>query len=331
MALPLSRIVEEVLGAAENHARETKHVDVSTADLLLALALIKPSLAAEALAMENVTPEGVRRRIAARASTNSAPGTAMSESEDVRTALESAEWEANGTSSAAIEPEHLLTALMKTSADPNEASRIVHELGSTTSRVRERVQQLAQQRQSKRIFVAHGRDSEARDVLFDFLRSLSLEPLQWESIVKISEEMSPPLSRALARALDNAQACVVLMTPDDFGQLHRDFHEDADSPSDTSVNGQPRQNVIFEAGMALSKMPERTLFVEVGRLRGFNDMAGLNVVRLTPDVTTCMERLTKISQRLKSAGCAVDDSGTDWLRYAHRFAQLRAYTRGPSS
>jgi predicted nucleotide-binding protein len=330
MALPRSRTFQDVLDAAESYSRENRHSEVSTADLLLALASIGPSLAAEALALENVTGDGIRRRIGAR--TNAF--FVVRDAEDARAALESADVEARSTNSAEVEPEHLLASLMKINTEPNEASRIVHELGSTTSRVRERVQRLAQQRpvlQSKRVFVVYGRDGEAEGAMFDFLRALSLEPLGWEKIVELSQEMSPHLSRALARSLDNARATVVLMTPDDFGQLHPDFHQDEDPATETKPTGQPRQNVIFEAGMAMSKMPERTLFVEIGTLRGFSDVGGMNVVRITPDAATNMERLRKIIQRLRTAGCTVDDSGTDLLPYARRFAALKAHTRGPIS
>jgi len=54
--------------------------------------------------------------------------------------------------------------------------------------------------------------------------------------------------------------------------------------------------------------PSRTVLVEIGEIRRASDFEGLNAVRLTNDVT----RRSALVSRLKTAGCAVDDSGSDW-------------------
>ncbi len=56
------------------------------------------------------------------------------------------------------------------------------------------------------------------------------------------------------------QAVVVLLTAEDqAGLLPRLADEDHD---DVLLRGQPRQNVILEAGMAMGIDPSRTLLVE---------------------------------------------------------------------
>ena len=67
-------------------------------------------------------------------------------------------------------------------------------------------------------------------------------------------------------------------------------------------------NVIFEAGLALGKYPERTILVQVGALKPFSDIAGRHFVRLRNSSKSRQE----LAQRLKLAGCEVNLSGTDW-------------------
>ena len=85
---------------------------------------------------------------------------------------------------------------------------------------------------------------------------------------------------------------------------------------------QPRPNVLIELGMALSAYRNRTIIVELGRLRRIADLDGLNVIRFDGSGTA----IGKLVERLKLAGCAVDDTGSDW-RETHRFHGLDSYTR----
>jgi hypothetical protein len=74
--------------------------------------------------------------------------------------------------------------------------------------------------------------------------------------------------------------------------------------------------------MALMAYPERTVIVEVGRLRHVADTAGLNVIRFDGTESA----LAKIVARLKLAGCPLDDSRPDWRETWH-FRNLSAYRR----
>lgn len=178
----------------------------------------------------------------------------------------------------------------------------------------------------RKVFVIHGRDEQARQAVFTFLRALDLQPLEWESIVHATGRVSPSLLEAVTAAFTRAQAVVALLTPDDIVRLHPDLWGAHEPAMETGLMCQARPNVLFEAGMAFGVMPERTLIVQIGEIKPFSDIGGLNYVKLNP---TTAEPLQKIAQRLKVvARCAVDDSGTDWLDLS-RFAGLDAFRRRP--
>jgi predicted nucleotide-binding protein len=172
------------------------------------------------------------------------------------------------------------------------------------------------------VFVIHGRDDQARKALWAFLQAIDLHPLDWEEVVRRTGKSSPYMGEVLQQAFEHNQAAIVLLTPDDGASLHPSLHG-ADEPAfETDVAGQARPNVLLEAGMALGLQPERTVVIEIGRLRPVSDMAGLNVIRFNGTV----ESLNKIAGRLAGAGCAVNTHGTDWLDVT-RFKNLAAYTR----
>ncbi|MEU6592276.1 TIR domain-containing protein [Streptomyces sp. NPDC046881] len=174
----------------------------------------------------------------------------------------------------------------------------------------------------RNVFVVHGRDEEVRLRMFDLLRLLDLRPLEWEDLVKATGQTAPFLGEVVAGAPALAQAALVLLTPDDIVQLHPDLHGRSEPPYETEPTGQPRPNVLIELGMVLMAYPERTLMVEVGELRTIADIAGRNVIRF--DGTEAA--LRKIAERLKLAGCAVDDTRSDWLQ-TWPYRHLSAYGR----
>jgi predicted nucleotide-binding protein len=162
----------------------------------------------------------------------------------------------------------------------------------------------------RRVFVVHGRDSNARDAMFAFLRSIDLYPLEWAEAVTETGKASPYVGDVLDEAFSIAQAVVVLMTPDDVACLQEPFRKPGDPPHETELTPQARPNVIFEAGMAMGRSPDRTVLVELGELRPFSDVGGRHVIRL--DNTT--QRRQELAQRLETAGCPVSMTGTDWHR-----------------
>ena len=107
-------------------------------------------------------------------------------------------------------------------------------------------------------------------------------------------------------ALNEAQAVVVLMTPDEITYLRREY-SNGDQDPDAQPAAQARPNVLFEAGMALGRNPDRTVLVELGNLRPFSDIAGRHVLRMRNDSQSRQE----LARRLTTAGCRVDLTGSD--------------------
>ncbi|GAA3156820.1 TIR domain-containing protein [Streptomyces echinatus] len=174
----------------------------------------------------------------------------------------------------------------------------------------------------RNVFVVHGRDEEVRLRMFDLLRLLDLHPLEWEDLVRATGKTAPFLGEVVGKAPELAQAALVLLTPDDVVQLHPDLRGRSEPPYETEPTGQPRPNVLIELGMVLMAYPERTLMVEVGELRTIADIAGRNVIRFDGSEGA----LRKIAERLKLAGCTVDDTRSDWLQ-TWPYRHLSAYTR----
>lgn len=157
------------------------------------------------------------------------------------------------------------------------------------------------------VFVVHGRNEVLRKAMFDFLRSINLAPLEWTQAVALTGAGSPYIGQVLDAAFAHAQAVVVLMTPDEIAYLQPRYAVGEHDP-DTAPATQARPNVLFEAGMALGRDERRTVLVEVGQVRPFSDVAGRHAVRLN----NSLPLRQALAQRLATAGCAVDLSGTDW-------------------
>ena len=160
----------------------------------------------------------------------------------------------------------------------------------------------------RRVFVVHGRDEQNRKAMFAFLRSIDLDPIEWSEARRATGRPMPYIGDILDRAFSMARAVVVLLTPDDEARLREAFRTEGDPRHETDLTGQARPNVLFEAGMAMGRHPERTILVECGRLRPFTDIAGLHVVRFDSDSTTRQE----LAHRLEDAGCRINLQGTDW-------------------
>lgn len=158
------------------------------------------------------------------------------------------------------------------------------------------------------VFVVHGRNDSLRSSVFDFLRSVNLKPMEWTQAVALTGQGAPYIGQILDSAFGHAQAIVVLFTPDEVAYLQPRFSSGDDDP-DVQPAAQARPNVLFEAGMALGREPERTVMVEIGQVRSFSDVAGRHVVRLD----NSSESRQAFARRLETAGCDVDLTGTDWL------------------
>jgi predicted nucleotide-binding protein len=163
----------------------------------------------------------------------------------------------------------------------------------------------------RRVMVVHGRNLKARDAMFRFLRSVELAPIPWHQAVSETGVGSPHNLAAVRAAMDVAQAVVVILTPEERAGLLPELA----SPDDTGevqVRGQPRQNVILEAGMAMGVNQEHTILVELGPVREASDFAGLNRVSL--DNTPA--RRNEFLKRLERIGCEVVDTA-EYFDAAH--------------
>ena len=178
----------------------------------------------------------------------------------------------------------------------------------------------------RRVFVVYGRDTKLTSRFFDLLRAVDLRPLEWETLVQATGKATPSLAEVVMGAPHLAQATLVLLTPDDIVELHSDLLLDGDAQPERDRAAQARPNVLFEMGLALMAYPERTVIVEVGRMRPLSDLAGLNVIRFDGSPVA----IKKVLHRLEVADCAVDYSGLDWLDPG-RFGDLSTYQRGPGN
>jgi predicted nucleotide-binding protein len=161
----------------------------------------------------------------------------------------------------------------------------------------------------RKVMVVVGRDKRLVASLFTFLRTIDLQPQEWSKLVGSANSAAPYIGQVLDAAFSACQAVVVLLTPDDVAYLRHDLTPDPDRENEGIPQGQARPNVFYEAGMAIAKFPTRTVFVEVGDTRAASDLSGIHAVRMG-ERAACRRDL---AQRLSTAGCEVDESGTDWL------------------
>lgn len=162
---------------------------------------------------------------------------------------------------------------------------------------------------TKKVFVVHGRDNRLRDDFFSFLRALGLQPIEWSEALKLTGKATPYTGEAIESAFNNAQAVIVLLSPDDEVRLSPNLWKDKEDENEKQIRLQARPNVLFEAGMAFGTHQDRTLLVEVGQVKAFSDVTGRHVVRLS----NSSDRRNEIVGRLRTAGCDISTIGNDWL------------------
>lgn len=161
----------------------------------------------------------------------------------------------------------------------------------------------------KRVAVVHGRDAARSKAMFRFLRAIGLDPIEWSAAVRATKKGSPYPGEVLDKAFEDATAVVVLLTPDDGARLRADFRKANDPGYESTLTGQARPNVLFEAGMAFGRYPNSTVLVEIGDLRPFSDVGGRHVVRLDDRAETRRD----LANRLEAMGCDVNLDGSHWL------------------
>jgi predicted nucleotide-binding protein len=163
----------------------------------------------------------------------------------------------------------------------------------------------------RRVFLVYGRWHEAVNAMRTFLAALDLEVVEWPEAAQATRSGTAFVADILDAGLAMAPAAIVLLTPDEVAALHPSLQ--ANEPVFEPLGGQPRQNVIFEAGMVWQRDRRRVLLVECGNIRNlrrFSDLGGVYTYRI--DNTS--ETRQALAYQLKAIGCQVKTEGkTHWL------------------
>jgi predicted nucleotide-binding protein len=159
----------------------------------------------------------------------------------------------------------------------------------------------------KNVVVVHGRDLGLRDAMFQFLRSAGLRPIEWNDAVRRTQRASPYTGEVVDALFRDAQAVVVLLSPDEHVELKASLRS---GDSADNSGWQPRPNVFVEAGMALARDEARTVLVQIGTIRHASDLAGRNSISFDGSSASRHDLI----ERLRVCGCAISISGNSWLR-----------------
>ncbi len=100
-----------------------------------------------------------------------------------------------------------------------------------------------------RVFVVYGRNAAFRKAMFDFLRAIGLQTMEWGQVLRSAQNASPVIGEALTKAFAKPKATVVLLSGDDPARLGKSFLKPTDG---NELAPKARQNVVCEAGMAFS-------------------------------------------------------------------------------
>lgn len=162
----------------------------------------------------------------------------------------------------------------------------------------------------KTVFVIHGRNMEVKNEVFKFLRGIGLNPLEWNQAIAKTKKGSPYTGEILDEVFSQAQAVLALFTPDEIVELKSEFIKPDDPSYEREPSQQSRPNVIFEAGMALGRNPDRTILLEFGKLRPFSDIAGRHIIRMD----SSQRKKKDLISRLEAVGCEIKLEGDQWLK-----------------
>jgi predicted nucleotide-binding protein len=160
------------------------------------------------------------------------------------------------------------------------------------------------------VFVVHGRDEPLRRSMFEFLRALGLAPQEWQQALAAAKGNNPYVGAVIDEVMEQAQAVVVMLSPDDLVQLKEQFVGRDEKNTEGKFQGQARPNVLFEAGMAMAAHSKKTVMVRIGRIKPFSDVFGRHIPSLGDD----FDSRNDLANRLQKAGCTVNKVGTDWTR-----------------
>ena len=168
----------------------------------------------------------------------------------------------------------------------------------------------AKKQPSNSVFVVHGRNERVRRDLFEFLRNLGLNPIEWNVGKQLTRKASPHNGEVIAAIIHKAAGAVVLFCPEETALLKREYWRSDDPLEERRMSEQPRPNVLYEAGMAFAAFPTSTVIVRVGQIRSFTDLAGVQIINLSGGTVTGRQA---VASALKTARLPVNTSGQDWI------------------
>lgn len=151
---------------------------------------------------------------------------------------------------------------------------------------------------SRAVFIVHGRDLGPVHALEQFLRFVGLHGMSWSEARALTGNPQPSTYDIVHAGIAAAAAVIVVFSPDDEARLRPSL---AAGEEPEPLTGQPRQNVILEAGLAFGMAPRKTVFVKSGRTRSISDIDGFNWVTLDGRYDSRRDLL----QRLRDAGAPV--------------------------
>lgn len=162
------------------------------------------------------------------------------------------------------------------------------------------------------IFIVHGRDKSLTDDMYNFLRAIGLNPMEWEhAIDRARGGANPIVGDVINNAMKKAQGVMILLSPDEEAKLKPDFVGARDKRNRLhTLEGQPRPNVIFEAGLALGAHSDKTILVQVGDIREISDIAGKHMVHFDGSPASRKNLIRRLQTKLKFK---VDTVGDAWL------------------
>ncbi len=162
------------------------------------------------------------------------------------------------------------------------------------------------------VFVVHGRDEGLRDSMYSFLGALGLRPQEWSHAIRAASRGkggNPYINEAVTKIMEQAQAIVVIISPDDEVKLRDHFVRPHERSLEGRIHFQARPNVLFETGIAIGTHQRKSIVVQVGQVKSFTDISGMHIVHLS---NTDRSR-NEFANRLEAVGCKVDKTGGHWL------------------
>jgi predicted nucleotide-binding protein with TIR-like domain len=150
--------------------------------------------------------------------------------------------------------------------------------------------------------------------IYGLLRSIGLQPYEWEQLVALAIESgrgggNPNVFDLVKFGFEMSHGAIVLFSPDDEARLRSEHMSSADPAFERELTGQPRPNVLLEAGYALSHDGVHTLIVAVGKNRPVSDLAGMHILNLD----NSFHRRKSFVERLRAMGFDLDTSGDHWI------------------